>query len=100
MTAVAKGFIRGVAAPAQGGFGSAVGGVSVGAPDLDLPIQDERAVYRGDYSELSTVRGGPGCEPALSQNTGVSEICLLVAVVVEGLVRGFPTAAEGNASVF
>jgi len=60
VTAVAERFVRGVAAPAQGGFAPTVGDLAIGAPDLDLPIQDERAIHRGDYLKLSTIRGGPG----------------------------------------
>ena len=100
MTAVAKGFVRGVAAPAQGGRGSTVGMLAVGAPDLDLPVQDERTIHREYYPELSTPRVGPGCEPVLSQKAGVSEIRLPVAVVTEGFIHGFATPTQSYASVF
>ena len=89
-----------MAAPAENGFGSAVGGVAIGAPDLDLSLQDERSTHRGNYLEPPTVCCGFGRESILSQDTGVSEVRLLMAVVAEGFIPGFSAAAEGDAGVF
>ena len=100
MAAITEGFVRRIAAPAESGFGSAVGGVAIGAPDLGLPFQDERSTHRGNYLEPPTVCCGFGRESIFSQDTGVSEVRLLMTVVAERLVPGFSAAAEGDAGVF
>jgi hypothetical protein len=50
VTAVAKGLVVGISAPAEDALATAVDGLAVGAPDLDHSSQEKRTVDGGGYA--------------------------------------------------